>query len=203
MSEKEEPEYIPGKSSGVGLYVAGMVVMAGLIIGLLVWRSRANTPPPAPVVTTAKTTVEATPPPPMFAPPPPPKIEAEPEPTATASATGGKAGSGAPGGLGPCGKCGEGEGNSALSSAIQNAAASARGCYNRALQKGNEVSGRMTVSVQVGSTGSVCSAAIGSDTVGSAQVSSCVLGRFQGRSFPPPTKGCVVVNVPINFTIKQ
>lgn len=201
MSE-EEPE-IPGKSSPVGLYIAGIVILGAATIGLLVWRSRASQPQIVTVPPPATTT--AAPPVPQFAPPPPPKIEAEPEPSASATAA---AGTGAKattaGGLGPCGKCGgEGaEGNSALSSAISSAAAGARGCYNRALQKG-EVSGKMTVSVQVGSGGQVCSAAITGDTVGSPQVSSCVLSRFQGRSFPPPTKGCVVVNVPINFTIKQ
>lgn len=201
MSE-EEP-HIPGKSSGIGLYVGGILVMALGIGGLLWWRAKSNATPPPPAVTATATATAAAPPPPMFAPPPPPKIEAEPEPTATATAaTGGKGGT-APTGPGPCGKCGEGEGNSSLSSAIQSAAASARGCYNRALAKGSEVSGRMNVSVQVGSTGQVCGAAISNDTVGSPQVSSCVLSRFQGRSFPPPTKGCVVVNVPINFTIKQ
>lgn len=203
MSENE-PE-IPGKSS-VGIYIAGIVILGAATIGLLVWRSRSNVaPPPAPAIPTVAATTAA-PPPPMFAPPPPPKIETEPEPTASAAgaSTGGKSsGTGAAaGGPSPCGKCGDGEGNSALSAAVQSAAAGARGCYNRAIQK-SEVSGRMTVSVQVGSTGSVCSAAISGDTVGSPQVSSCVLSRFQGRSFPAPTKGCVVVNVPINFTIKQ
>lgn len=201
MSDQDEDQIIPGKSSGVGLYVVGMAVMAAGIIGLLVWRSRSNTPPLAPATTTTAIAT-AEPPPPMFAPPPPPKIEAEPEPTATASPSGGKATGTGVAGPSPCGKCGEGESNGTLSSAVQAAAAGARGCYNRALAKGNEVSGRMTVSVQVGSNGAVCGASIGNDTVGSPQVSSCVLGRFQGRSFPPPTKGCVVVNVPINFTIK-
>jgi hypothetical protein len=30
-----------------------------------------------------------------------------------------------------------------------------------------------------------------------------VLNRFRGRSFPAPTSGCVVVNIPISFAIKQ
>lgn len=199
MSENE-PE-IPGKSSGVGLYVAGIVILGAGIVGLLAWRSRMSNAPPQVVTVPATVTTTAAPPPPMFAPPPPPKIEAEPEPTATAAAAGGT-GKADPGGPSPCTKCGEGEGSSALSSAISSAAAGARGCYTRALRQG-EVSGKMNVSVQVGSTGSVCGAAITSDTVGSPQVSSCVLSRFQGRSFPAPTRGCVVVNVPINFTIKQ
>ncbi|MBK8257580.1 MAG: AgmX/PglI C-terminal domain-containing protein [Polyangiaceae bacterium] len=200
MSETDQEPEIPGKSKGTGMYIAGIAVMGVAIVALLVWRFKS--PPPTPQIITAPPPASTTaPPPPQFAPPPPPKIEVEPEPTASASASGGKAVAGA-GGPNPCGKCGEGEGNSSLSSAISSAAAGARGCYNRALQKG-EVSGKMNVSVQVGSSGQVCGAAITNDTVGSPQVSSCVLSRFQGRSFPPPTRGCVVVNVPINFTIKQ
>jgi hypothetical protein len=61
----------------------------------------------------------------------------------------------------------------------------------------------MTVSVQVGSSGAVCGASIANDSVNSGEISSCVLGRFRGRTFPPPESGCVVVNIPIAFTIKQ
>ena len=61
----------------------------------------------------------------------------------------------------------------------------------------------MTVSVQVGSNGTACGTSIVNDSVHSSEVSSCVLGRFRGQSFPPPTSGCVTLNVPINFTVKQ
>ncbi len=197
---------IPGKSSGAGLYIAGIVVMGAGIVALLVWRSRSAPPPQViSVATTTATVTAAAPPPPMFAPPPPPKIEVEPEPTATAatpSGPGAKTTAAAAGGPNPCAKCGEGESSSALNSALSGAAGGAQACYQRALQK-SEASGKINVSVQVGSTGSVCGAAITSDTVGNPAVSSCVLGRFQGRSFPPPKSGCVVVNVPLNFTFKQ
>jgi hypothetical protein len=61
----------------------------------------------------------------------------------------------------------------------------------------------MSVSVQVGSNGAVCGASITKDTVGSGEISSCVLGKFRGRSFPAPQSGCVVVNIPIKFEIQQ
>jgi hypothetical protein len=61
----------------------------------------------------------------------------------------------------------------------------------------------MTVSVQVGPSGQVCSASLSNDTVHSSEVASCVLGRFRGQTFPPPTGGCIVANIPISFTIKQ
>jgi hypothetical protein len=41
------------------------------------------------------------------------------------------------------------------------------------------------------------------DTVGSPEISRCVLSRFQGKSFPRPDKGCVTLNVPLNFTVKE
>jgi hypothetical protein len=85
---------------------------------------------------------------------------------------------------------------------LQSAASGARTCYNRAL-KTSEVSGSITVSVQVGSTGAVCGASVTKDTVGSAEIASCVLGSFRGKSFPAPQSGCVVVNIPIRFEIKQ
>jgi len=204
VSESQPPPsgQIPGKPRNSGLYIAGIAVLCALMGGLLYWRFRPEPAPSAPTPTAA-TTAQPAPaePPPVFAPPPPPP----PEEVADAGATAAKpSGSGVgAAGKGPCGgRCGDGEPSSALTSAVNGAAQSARGCYNRALRTA-EVSGRMVVSIQVGSTGAVCSASIAEDSVQSSEISSCVLGRFRGKSFPPPTSGCVVVNVPINFTIKQ
>ena len=60
----------------------------------------------------------------------------------------------------------------------------------------------MTVRVQVGPSGSVCSASLTNDSVHSGEISSCVLGRFRGQSFPAPGE-CATVDIPISFTIKQ
>jgi hypothetical protein len=61
----------------------------------------------------------------------------------------------------------------------------------------------MTVVVNVGSNGSVCSASIANDSVGSPTVSNCVLKQFQGKTFPKPEEGCVTVNIPLNFAVKK
>ncbi|AUX48329.1 hypothetical protein SOCE26_098630 [Sorangium cellulosum] len=180
-----------------------MVVFAALIAGLLYWRLR---PEPAPVAATptAATPAEVKPadPPPLFAPPPPPPVDE----VEDAGVDAGKVATGqnpSTTGKGPCtGKCGDGVGSPALDSAVLGLARSAQGCYNRALRT-SEVSGKLTVSVHVGSSGAVCNASIVNDSVGSNEIASCVLGRFRGKSLPPPQSGCVVVNVPINFTIKQ
>ena len=71
------------------------------------------------------------------------------------------------------------------------------------LRRTSAASGKIVVSVQVGANGSVCSASISNDTVGSGEISSCVLNRFRNVSLPPPEKGCVTLNVPINFKIAE
>lgn len=194
-------QQIPGKSGNSGIYIAGMVVLAALMAGLLYWKMspEPDVPTPAPSVPVASKPAD---PPPLFAPPPPPPVDE----VEDAGADAGKVASGqgpATTGKSPCsGKCGDGASSPALDSAVLGLARSAQGCYNRALRT-SEVSGKLTVSVQVASTGAVCSASILNDTVGSGEIASCVLGRFRGKSLPPPQSGCVVVNVPINFTIKQ
>jgi len=173
-----------------------------MLTGVLLWW-RTKDPPPAPKPPATVTAQQAnTQPVPIHAPPPPPPIEedagVEDSGTGKLAATG-KAGLPGPG---TCDKCGDGDGSSALDSALRSTAQSAQGCYNRALRK-SEVSGSLTVNVQVGSNGQVCGVSIGADTVNSSEVSSCVRGRFQGKSFPPPKKGCVIRAIPISFSIKQ
>jgi TonB family protein len=145
------------------------------------------------------------PPPPLYAPPPPPKLEDLPDAgaTGTKSVAKGTGGTGvAASGPGTCGATCNGQASGVLSSALRGAASSAQGCYMRALRT-SEASGRMTVNVQVAQNGTVCNASITDDAVHSGEISSCVLSRFRGKSFPPPQGGCVSVNIPINFSIKQ
>jgi outer membrane biosynthesis protein TonB len=205
-SQPPPSEQIPGHSSGGGLYLVGAVVLVGGAAALFAWKS-CSTPQPVATQQSASVAASAPPPkdepPPLYAPPPPPKIEedagvdAGPPPVAKSSGT-----PAAPGGNGPCGPNCKGEATGALSSALRARAQSAQGCYNRALRT-SEVSGSMTVSVQVGPNGQVCSASLANDSVHSSEIASCVLGRFRGQSFPPPTGGCIVANIPISFTIKQ
>jgi hypothetical protein len=195
-------EEIAGKSSGGGIYLAGALLLAGAALLLVFW-SRKSAPP-----ATSQTTVvvSATPPPPpeapVFAPPPPPKIDDEPDAGAAVQPVAKGTGGPVAAGLGPCGGTCTGQATGALQSALRGRAQSAQGCYNRALRT-SEVSGSLTVSVQVGPSGQACSASLVNDSVHSNEISSCVLGRFRGQSFPPPSGGCVTVNIPIAFTIKQ
>ncbi len=194
------PGEIPGTSASGAPYVLGILVLGILAGGLVCWKSKQ----PPPTVTTQSVSAPAvsTAPLPQFAPPPPPKLDEEPDAGTPVGKGPSSAGTGAPAGPSPCSKCADGQVSGALTSALRSKAQSATGCYQRALRN-SEVSGSMTVSVQVGPSGSVCSASIINDSVHSAEVSTCVLGRFRGQTFPPPTSGCVTVGIPISFTIKH
>lgn len=188
------------------MYLAGIALLALLVGGLFFWKSKQQQPPPVtPQSATVATTSAAPPPPPppLYAPPPPPKIEEEPDAGAVAGKQPLVKGTGASGPApGPCGgKC-VGSSTGALSDRLRATAGSAQGCYNRALRTG-EASGSLTVSVQVSSNGSVCSASIINDSVNSGEISSCVLNKFRGGQFPAPSGGCVTVNIPISFKIRQ
>lgn len=199
MSESHAPE----NKSGSGIYIVGVVLLAAGIGGIVYFTREPAKKDAAPSQEPPRQVQQ---PPPAPPPPPPPKPTAtesaapSAEPSASATPSG-KAVAG--GGSGSCSKCGEGVSNSALNSAIQGAAGSARGCYNRALQKNAGAAGKMNVAVQVGANGAVCGASITNDTVGSGEVSNCVLSRFQGKSFPKPDKGCVTINVPLSFSVKE
>jgi len=158
------------------------------------------TPPP---VTTAAPTATETADLPEFAPPPPPEEEedagaedAGEQPVASGGKKPAAGGSG-----GPCAACGKGVSSGALNSAVSSTAGLARGCYQRALRTGG-AEGSLMVSVSVGPAGNLCGARITSDSVGNPSISQCVLGKFQGRSYPKPQSGCVVINVPISFKMK-
>lgn len=201
------------EKSGVAIYVVLALALAAGIIGIVVMTGKEDPKPTAkttPAVVTEEAPINNPPP------PPPPKKTEEPEDAGddadaadgddaapTSSAKVASTGTGSGGG-GACGKCGEGKGNSALSSKLSAAAGSARSCYNKAINRqGSAAEGKMTVRVNVGSTGGVCSASIANDTVGNPAVSNCVLQAFQGKQFPPPDEGCVTVNIPLNFAVKK
>ena len=200
-SQPPPSQKLPEKSGG-GLYFVGALALVGAALGLYFWKKPPPPPPVTPQATTATATAKPEVPVALYAPPPPPKLDEEDAGTDAGPApTKSTAGTGVPG-PSPCAGTCVGQATSALSSALRGRAQSAQGCYNRALRT-SEVSGSLTVSVQVGPSGQVCSASLVNDTVHSTEVASCVLSRFRGQSFPPPSGGCIVANIPISFTIKQ
>lgn len=176
-----------------------MLLLAG---GLVYWKSTSGPEEPDVVEETTSKAPETKPEPQALdnAPPPPPDEEEEPakeeekKPGASLQAKP----------TGPAGCSGECKGNAtpALQSALASRGAMARSCYNTALRNNPNLKGRMTMSVRISPNGSVCSASVADNSLGDQAVASCAAAKFRAGAFPPPTGGCVTVNVPLNFTSK-
>jgi hypothetical protein len=179
-------------------YIAAIVVLVLLIIGLIWFKFSRNTEPARLPPVIQSVNAIATPLPQVIDIPPPPELDSGPERSPEAGV---KRPSVSPNSCaGPC----SGDAPPALRSALQAAGASARGCYERALRTDAQLQGRVVVAVRIGSTGNVCSASVGQDTLRAANVSSCVVGLFRGRRFPAPVGGgCVDVQVPLSFKPKD
>lgn len=192
------PSTVPKKSSGAP-YVIGIVVLVALIVGLVWFKFSRDKEPPAQPPVIQSVTQNNTPPPPVFDIPAPPELDAAAD--AVADTTKKPAGGG---GVTLCSSPCTGNAPPALRSALSGTASAARGCYERALRTNAMLEGRMMVAVRVASNGNVCSASIAQDSVGSPQVSSCVIGLFSGKRFPPVTGGrCADVQVPLSFKPRE
>lgn len=188
-----------GSAGFIGVAVA-MLLMGG---GLVYWKLSSDQPA-EPAETTADAPKTATPPKATLemAPPPPPPPEEEDAGAADAEVapSGQKA---KKAGRGPCQPPCKGKVTGTLQAALRGRAGQARRCYERALRLNPSLQGRMTINVTVGSNGQVCSASIGSNSLGDQSVATCVVGSFQGAQLPPPQGGCVNAAVPVNFVPKS
>jgi hypothetical protein len=186
----------PPKHQGSGAFIGAVIVMLLLMGGLLWWnfRPKPEEPkaslPPQPTAP-PRTDEEAPPPPPPVEPDAGKKVDT---PVKKKVASTGNSG---------CAATCNGSAGAPLQGALSGAAGSVRACYEKALIQNQMLQGKMIVAVKIGPTGGVCSASIQSDTLGDGRVASCVLNRFRGGSFPPPSGGCADVRVPISFTPKK
>lgn len=90
-----------------------------------------------------------------------------------------------------------------LSTALAFRAKQSHRCYDNALAQDATLKGKVSIAVRVGANGTVCSAGVASNDMGSPTVANCVAGYFRSGSFPAPKGGCVDANVPINFVPRQ
>jgi hypothetical protein len=194
MSETTPP--IP-KSGGNGPFILAAVVMLLLMGGLIFWKMKsgaeapkAQEAPPPSATQNAPILDEAPPPPPPIA-----SDSAAPDTTKPNAkkvvGTGG----------GACSSC-SGDATPALVSALHAKGAQARSCYEHALRQNSMLAGRMSIKLTINQAGQVCSSNVASNELGDPSVANCVLQMMRGGSFPAPSKGCVEIAVPLNFTPK-
>lgn len=100
-----------------------------------------------------------------------------------------------------CGSC-SGSITPELQAAVQSRGATAKQCYQSALQGNESLSGEISLEVKIGADGSTCSVSIRSDTVGSSRLQQCVRSKMYGN-YPKPNNGCVTFGLPIQFKPQQ
>ncbi len=189
------PAGVPA-SGGNAKYAIVAVLLLGGIGALFAWRSCSvnsdKLAVPAPAESPAESAAQPTNPKIDDIPPPPPTTDDK---------GGGAAGPRVvyvPGG-GCDGKC-VGSAPPELGQALQARAQSARRCYNQALAQDSSLKGHVTVSVRIGPTGNVCSAAVATNDMGSGNVANCAANIFRASgNYPSPHGGCVDATVPLSF----
>jgi hypothetical protein len=193
MSDTTPP--IP-KSGGNGPFILAAVVMLLLMGGLIFWKMKggaeapkAQEPPPSASQNVA--TLDE-------APPPPPPVASD---SAAPDTTKPSAKKLVSSGSGPCGPC-QGDASPAIVSALHAKGAQARSCYEHALRQNSMLAGHMSIKLTINQSGQVCNSNVASNELGDPSVANCVLQMMRGGSFPAPTKGCVEIAVPLNFTPK-
>ncbi|HTQ07245.1 MAG TPA: AgmX/PglI C-terminal domain-containing protein [Polyangiaceae bacterium] len=191
----------PPPKHGSGPLIGAVIVMLLLMGGLVVWKMSGSeekqAPAPAPPTSVAQEPgvdqVVPAPPPP----PPPPAASAEDAGAPTSakkSAVSSTTGTGCP----SCGSC-TGEPAPSFTAVLRTRANQAQHCYEKALAQQESLQGRMTVNLCVGVGGSVCSASVSNDSLGSPMVAQCVTNIYRATTFPSPKNGCVDARVPLNF----
>lgn len=197
MSSSSPPSSRPPSgvpTGGNAKYVLVAVVLIVALGGLLCWRF-GNKPPPAPTpLPTASVPPPSTESKLDDVPPPPPVEDAGPE--IDAGGNGPKVVRNA---FDPCSskKC-AGAATPELESALAVNAKRARRCYDTALAQDPTLKGRISVSVKVGTDGTVCATSLGQNEL--PNIAGCVENVFRRTaSLPAPKGGCVEVTVPMSF----
>lgn len=101
----------------------------------------------------------------------------------------------------PCSvKACSGSTTSELETQVALRAKQAHHCYENALSQDADLKGHVVLNVKIGANGSVCSANVKENDMGTDAVANCVANLFRStRSLPPPKGSCVELNVPLNF----
>jgi hypothetical protein len=90
-----------------------------------------------------------------------------------------------------------------LNEALTQAAHRGAVCYKKMLDKRRISTGAMLVQLNVAGAGKVCDVQFVEDSVHDPALASCIQALFTDGTFPPPQHGCVTVNVPFRFAIRN
>jgi len=173
-------------SGGNGKFILLALLLIGGVGGVIVWgKSRSEPPAPVgPIPSSAFPSHKA-----EDSVPPPVVVEdsGAPAPKVAAAPTNG------------CEKTCNGTATPEIETALQQRAKQSRVCYDKALATDPTLKGKMSLSVKIGSNGSVCSVSVGSNDIGNDFIAQCATNLFRTSAFANPKGGCVEATIPLNF----
>ncbi len=187
----------PAKQGGGAAVIIGVLLLLGLAGGLLYWKNRGDdTKVTTPTSGTTSASTTAAPETTLDLPP----IELPKDAGDTAD-TGPKSASTNGGGGGGCPTVCTGQINDAIKAAAAARAATAKKCYQTALEGNEGLAGEIVVQLRIGTGGETCSAGIMSNSTNSGKLAQCVRSKMLG-TYPQPKGGCVELKVPVVFKPK-
>ena len=86
-----------------------------------------------------------------------------------------------------------------LNRELRRAARGVKMCYQRALKRNPDLSGKISVRIEISTLGRVTSVELETDTIGDSAVSACVEGLMKRQRFTPPKDGAAEVVIPFVF----
>lgn len=103
----------------------------------------------------------------------------------------------------PTGRTCHGAIDEALQHELAGRGAQVRWCYQSLLERDPKREGRLMVTVEISGAGTIDDARITLDELGDPETSKCALGFFERPLHGAVRGDCVVVNVPLRFTIQK
>ncbi|MBI3178287.1 MAG: energy transducer TonB, partial [Deltaproteobacteria bacterium] len=89
---------------------------------------------------------------------------------------------------------------SAIAKVVQARKRMLQDCYEKELKRDPSLQGKVEIEFTIGEDGSVASASIANNRMGSAAVGECIISRLRRWRFPKPDGGSVTVTFPFIFT---
>lgn len=87
----------------------------------------------------------------------------------------------------------------AVNTTIRRGKAAITSCYQRALKRSPQLSGKLSIRISINAMGRVTRVEIEADSIGDSQVATCIKTYVQGWRFPPPEDGPAEIVVPFVF----
>ncbi|MCA9619254.1 MAG: hypothetical protein KC731_09530 [Myxococcales bacterium] len=101
--------------------------------------------------------------------------------------------------------CGQGIPTKELIDAAIELSQTTKGCYRLPPPDSGEPppQGTLHVRLEVAHDGQIATARVFEDSLGAPDIARCLVEKFLAARLPPTAEGCVIINVPFTFKVKD